>query len=153
MVALCVCQTHAQDSLVLKQLSCYHYLYDSTENKIGFGCGFVGVTTTNLYLIRELIIYSRFDLISKLLDSKITSTRYLSCVALIQANKGSYISIDSITQAKINLLKKDKHTIPFCNGCTRSGTYTINNLLDKKSKIHFAEWTEAWMIDSFKKEE
>ena len=140
----------AQDSLALKQQYCFHYLQDSTLNRIDYGCGWAGLTSTNLYYFRYLISGNRFDLISKLLDSETASTRYLAAASIIRADKKSHFKPDSLTVLKIKVVTQDKETIPFCSGCTGHWNYSIKRLLDKKEKTPMAKWTNDWIDDSFK---
>lgn len=143
----------AQDSLVLKQEYYFRCLNDSTPNRIDFGCGWVGITSNNLYYIRVLISENRFDLISELLDSKTASTRYLAAASLICAGKKSYYTPDSLTASNIERVKRDKEEIPFCSGCSGHWSYSIKALLAKKSKCPMAKWTNNWIDDSFKKQQ
>ncbi len=140
----------AQDSIALKQLYYFHYLNDSTLNRIDFGCGWSGIFLTNLHYFRYLISGNRFDLISKLLDSKTASTRYLAAAAIICSDRKSHYKLDSLTVLKIEIVKQDQNTIPFCSGCTGHWNYSINSLLEMKEKNPIANWINDWIDDSFK---
>jgi hypothetical protein len=140
----------AHDSIELKNQYHFNYLNDSSVNKIGFGCGGAGLTSDNLYHICELISENRFDLIVKLLDSKIASSRYLAALSLIRADKKSVYKSDSLTGLKIETLRQDKEKISFCVGCTGQWIFSLKILLEKKSKAPMANWTERWIKDCFK---
>jgi hypothetical protein len=141
----------AQDSFELKNQYHFNYLNDSSTNKIGFGCGWASIKTDNLYHICELISENRFDLMLKLLDSKIASSRYLAALSLIRADKNSVYKLDSLTGLKIETLKQDNEKISFCVGCTGQWIFSLKTLLEKKSKAPMANTTERWIKDCFEK--
>lgn len=143
--------SNAQDSNSLKQLLCFQQLNDSTKNLIGFGCGNVGSYTENLYLIQYLISEKRFDLIGKLLDSKIVSTRYLAIVTLLRADKKSICKLNSELKLRIESFKNDNETTPLCIGCTGHWSFSIKSIFDKKSKSILYKSTKDWIDDSLKK--
>jgi len=141
----------AQDSVALKQQYYFQYLYDSSTNKIEYSCGWEGFYSNNLYCIRHLISDSRFDLIVKLPDSKTASTKYLAAKTLLLTEKKMKLKLDSQTINKIELLKQNEETIPFCTGCTGIWIISIDNLLDKKSKSPMAKRMNDWINSSFMK--
>jgi len=139
----------AQESDSLYYQKSFNYLRDSSENKIDYGFGWVGIDSDNIYHIRELISGKHFDLITQLLDSKVPATRYLAAEALIYANDHSIFVLDSTTTSLLNTLKSDKDIIPFRSGCTGQWTYSIRVLLNKKSKSVMGKWTRNWIRDSY----
>lgn len=132
----------AQDSLEIKDQNTLRYMNDSTENRISVGCGWAGIPTSNIYIIRDLISEERFDLIGKLLDSNTPSTQYLAAVSLLRANKKSGFFLDSSTLQKISILQQSEEVIYFCSGCTRRWSNSLKSLLDKKSKDYMTKWTK-----------
>jgi len=138
----------AQDSSSQAQESYYQILMDSSSDRIDYGCGWGGHYSENLWIIHDLIIYKRFDLISKLLDSPTPSTSYLAAVALLRANKKKRIPLDSITDLKLKALKNDPAKISFCSGCTGHWHYSISHLLTTKERSSMAIWTRHWIDDS-----
>ncbi|KAF5038929.1 hypothetical protein DSECCO2_549180 [anaerobic digester metagenome] len=135
----------AQESDSLYQQKCFMYLQESSNNRIDFGCGWVGIDSENLYYIKALIFGNRFDLIAQLLDSETPATRYLAAEALFYANEHSVFILDSSTISQLNSLRKDRDEISFCSGCTGHWSYSIKALLDKKSKSGMGKYTRDWI--------
>lgn len=135
----------AQESDSLYQQNCFMFLQESSKNRIDYGCGNAGIDSDNLYFMQALISGNRFDLIAQLLDSETPAIRYLAAEALIYADENSVFILDSSTISQLNSLRKDRDKISFCSGCTGHWSYSIKELLNRKSKSVMGKWTRDWI--------
>jgi hypothetical protein len=119
----------AQDKSLSQHDRIYLFLRDSSENLVGTGCGYAGVTTINIEYTKLLLKDNRADLLIKLLESNIPATKYLAIQALLLIDPKQ---VDSLTTIKIMELKKSKQSIPVCLGCVLGYSYSIDNLLNDK---------------------
>ncbi len=128
----------------------YKYLNDSSENKLELRCGYTGSKySKNIVLIRELIKAKRYDLVEKILDSKVNSSRYLASLTLILAQKEKLIIIKNSIKIKIRKIKCDNSKIGYCKGCFYGLSVSIKKLFKKFPKNDLHHNIKNWIISSF----
>ena len=153
LLAFCVLSffAYSQRSNIKRQEEIYNLLLDSCKNEIDLGMGYVGYDSDNIYYIRELLQYKRYDLIKKLLYSKTPATKFLACETILLLNKKEIpIVNDSITLSTINQIQNSKETFMFYSGCSGRTRYSLELLFNKKDKTGFIKWIKKWIRNSLK---
>ena len=136
------------DSIDFQQQKAFAYLNDSSENLIGISCSWAAKPTSNLHDLDFLIQAKRFDLITKLLYSKIPATRFLSALTLLLVDKKSIWKMDSTSLKKINEIKLSNDTINACYGCLSGYSSSISSMFTKFRKPKIYNHSKKWILNS-----
>ena len=122
--------------LLIHATVCTSQTYTS-DNDIGFHCSVGGSPTEPVRKFTMLLLKSKFSKITKLLESKDISEKFLAAIVLTELEKRNKFKLTRDQIMQIQNIVSSNEMVAICDGCTYFEKVSINDLVERNQNVNF----------------